>query len=49
MSEILKTRVGRVIAGSVHALIDRIEDKAPEAMMEQSIREADSVIHTVRY
>lgn len=49
MSEILKTRVGRVIAGSVHALIDRIEDKAPEAMMEQSIREADSVIDAVRY
>lgn len=49
MSETLKTRVGRVIAGSVHALLDRIEDQAPEAMMEQSIREADSVIDDVRH
>ena len=39
MSETLNTRVGRVIAGSVHALLDRIEDQAPEAMMEQSIRD----------
>jgi phage shock protein A len=41
--------VGRVIAGSVHALLDKIEDQAPEAMMEQSIREADSVIDEVRH
>lgn len=49
MSETLKTRVGRVISGSVHALLDRIEDQAPEAMMEQSIREADAVIDDVRH
>jgi phage shock protein A len=49
MSEKLKGRVGRVIAGSVHALLDRIEDQAPEAMMEQSIREADAVIDDVRH
>ena len=49
MSEALKNRVGRVIAGSVHALLDRIEDQAPEAMMEQSIREADAVIDDVRH
>jgi phage shock protein A len=49
MSETLKTRVGRVIAGGVHALLDRIEDQAPEAMMEQSIREADAVIDDVRH
>ncbi len=49
MSETLKTRVGRVIAGSVHALLDRIEDQAPEAMMEQSLREADAVIDDVRH
>lgn len=49
MSETLKARVGRVIAGGVHALIDRIEDQAPEAMMEQSIREADAVIDDVRH
>lgn len=49
MTDSLKTRVGRVIAGSVHALIDRIEDQAPEAMMEQSIREAEAVIDDVRH
>lgn len=49
MSETLKTRVGRVITGSVHALLDRLEDQAPEAMMEQAIREAGSVIEEVRH
>jgi phage shock protein A len=49
MAETLKTRVGRVIAGSVHALLDRIEDQAPASMMEQSIREADAVIDDVRH
>jgi phage shock protein A len=49
MSESLKTRVGRVIAGSIHALLDQIEDQAPEAMMEQSIREADVVVDDVRH
>jgi phage shock protein A len=49
MSDTLKARVGRVIAGSVHALLDRIEDQAPEAMMEQSVRDADAVIDDVRH
>jgi phage shock protein A len=49
MSESLKNRVSRVIAGGVHALLDRLEDQAPEAMMEQSIREAGSVIDEVRH
>lgn len=49
MADSLKTRVGRVIAGGVHALLDRLEDQAPEAMMEQAIREADSVIADVRH
>ena len=49
MSESLKNRVGRVIAGGVHALLDRIEDQAPDAMMEQSIRAAESVIDEVRH
>lgn len=49
MTDSLKTRVGRVIAGSVHALIDRLEDQAPDAVMEQSIREADGVIDDVRH
>lgn len=49
MADSLKVRVGRVIAGSVHALLDHIEDQLPEAMMEQSIREADGVIDDVRH
>jgi phage shock protein A len=49
MADSLKTRVGRVIAGGVHALLDRLEDQAPEAMMEQAIREADSVVADVRH
>ena len=49
MAEPLKARVGRVIAGGVHALIDRLEDQAPDAMMEQAIREADAVVDDVRH
>lgn len=49
MADSLKTRVGRVIAGGVHALLDRLEDQAPEAMMEQAIREADNVVADVRH
>lgn len=48
MTDTLRTRVGRVIAGSVHALLDRIEDQAPEAMMEQAVREVDQVADDVR-
>lgn len=49
MADSLKTRVGRIIAGGVHALLDTIENQAPEAVMEQSIREADAVIEDVRH
>jgi phage shock protein A len=49
MADNLKTRVGRIIAGGAHALLDKIEDQAPEAMMEQSIRDADGVIDDVRH
>lgn len=49
MADTLRTRVGRVIAGSVHALLDRLEDQAPEATMEQALREAGAVIDDVRH
>jgi phage shock protein A len=49
MSDSLKSRVGRVIAGGMHALVDRLEDQAPEAFMEQSLRDADGVIDDVRH
>jgi len=49
MPDSLKTRVGRVIAGGIHALIDHLENQAPDAVMEQSVREADAVIDEVRH
>ncbi len=49
MADSLKTRVGRVIAGSMHALLDKIEDLNPQAAMEQAIREAEGVIDEVRH
>lgn len=49
MADSLKTRVGRVIAGGMHALLDKIEDINPHAGMEQAIREADGVIDEVRH
>jgi phage shock protein A len=49
MPESLKDRVGRVIAGTFHSLLDRIEDQMPEAAMEQAIREAELVVDDVRH
>mgnify|MGYP003419746686 CR=1 FL=1 len=49
MADSLKTRVGRVITGSVHALVDHLENQAPVAVMEQSLREAEAVIGDVRH
>lgn len=49
MANSLGARVGRVIAGSAHALIDRIESAAPTAVMEQTLREIDDVINDVRH
>ena len=48
MVDSLRARVGRVVAGSVHALLDKIEDQAPEAMMQQAVRELDKVADEVR-
>lgn len=49
MADSLKTRVGRVIAGSAHALVDRLENQAPQAVMEQSVREVQTIIGEVRH
>ena len=48
MADTLRARVTRLIAGSVHALIDRVEDVAPVAVLEQSAREVDKLIDEVR-
>jgi phage shock protein A len=48
MADTLRTRVARVIAGGAHALLDKIEDAAPMAMMEQSIRSVEVITDEVR-
>jgi hypothetical protein len=49
MVDSLKTRVGRIIAGSAHALVDHLENQAPQAAMEQTVREVDAIIADVRH
>jgi len=48
MSDTIAARVTRVIGGSVHALLDAVENAAPEAMMAQAIREVDQATDEVR-
>lgn len=49
MGDTLKTRVSRVIAGGVHALLDTLEDLNPAAAMEQALREAEGILDEVRH
>lgn len=48
MADNIATRVTRIVSGSVHALLDAVEDAAPETVMAQAVREVDSVIDDVR-
>lgn len=48
MADSLRTRVSQIVVGSVHALLDKVEDQAPDAMMDQAIRKVNSVIDEVR-
>jgi len=48
VAEGLTKRVGRIISGSINAIINAVEDSAPEMVMEQAIREIDSAIDEVR-
>lgn len=48
MAESLRSRVSQIVIGSAHAVLDKIEDQAPEAMMEQAVRKVDGVIDEVR-
>lgn len=48
MQESLSGRVGRLISGSFNALVDAVENAAPEIVMEEAIREIDGVIDEVR-
>ena len=48
MSESISARVGRLVSGSINALVDAVENAAPEVVMEQAIREIDEAIDEVR-
>jgi phage shock protein A len=48
MSETLTSRVGRLIAGGFHTIVDAVENAGPESVMEQAIREIDTAIADVR-
>ena len=48
MTDTIASRVTRVIGGSVHALLDAVENAAPEATMAQAIREVDQAIDEVK-
>jgi phage shock protein A len=48
MTDSIATRVTRIVSGSVHALLDAVENAAPEAVMTQAIREVEQVTDEVR-
>jgi phage shock protein A len=48
MTDSIATRVTRIVSGSVHAVLDAVENAAPEAMMSQAIREVEQVGDEVR-
>jgi phage shock protein A len=48
MKEKITSRVGRIISGSFNALIDAVENVAPEIVMEQAIREIEEAIEEIR-
>ena len=48
MADNLRSRVARIIAGGAHLLLGRIEDAAPVALLEQSVREVEQITGEVR-
>jgi phage shock protein A len=48
MTDSLRTRVARLIAGGAHALMDRVESAAPVVLLEQTAREVDQLADEVR-
>jgi len=48
MSESLSSRVGRIVSGSLHALVGALESAAPETVLEEAIRAVDTAIADVR-
>lgn len=48
MADTLSARVGRIVSGSAHALIDAVEGAMPDAVLQQTMREIDKAIDDVR-
>jgi phage shock protein A len=48
MADTLGARVGRIISGSAHALVDAIEGAMPDAVVQQTLREIDKAVDDVR-
>lgn len=48
MKESLSSRVGRIVSGSLNAVVDAVENAAPEIVMKEAIREIESAIDDVR-
>jgi phage shock protein A len=48
MAESLGARVGRIVSGSVNALVDAIEGAMPDTVMQQTLREIDLAADEVR-
>lgn len=48
MNEGLRSRVGRIISGSLNALVSAVEGMAPEMILEQSLNEIDATIEETR-
>lgn len=48
MSESIPSRVSRIISGSLNAVIDAVENAAPETVMREAIREVEKAIEEVR-
>jgi len=48
MHESIAARVGRIVSGSLDALVGALENAAPETLMAEAIREIDGAIDDVR-
>jgi phage shock protein A len=48
MADTLGARVGRIVAGGAHAIVDALEGVIPDALGQQALREVDQAIDEVR-
>lgn len=49
MTESISARVGRLISGTTNMLVEKVENLAPEVVMQQAIREVEGAIDDVRH